>query len=387
MKCRKCGADIPEGDLRCKVCGWEVQIVPDYNPLDEVLTAHVKGSIGGNERTPQKNRRRMNHEQKQLPSEEQKKRYQEMRLQRAKKKRFRLILAILAVLILAGAGSYMIYRNSYAGLISRGNSSLKKERYKIASECFQKAIEKDAEKPEGYTGLAKVYVKQKDLTSAENLFQNAVDKYSSNSKIYKAFIQFYIDTKQKSKIPVLMEACEAVSVLEELSDYIVEQPVFSLESGTYEGEQKLELTTEEKNIFYTLDGEEPTAESTPYGSEITLGEGERTVKAVAVNDKGIPSLVAEAKYTIEAPVTDAPIVKPATGQYDSAMQIEVEVPEGYKAYYTMDNTEPNASSKEYKGPIDMPQGNTIFSVVLVNEKGKMSPVTKRNYDLILSETE
>ena len=45
MKCTYCGADIPEEQLVCPRCGREVQIVPDYNPLDEVLTAHVKGAL------------------------------------------------------------------------------------------------------------------------------------------------------------------------------------------------------------------------------------------------------------------------------------------------------------------------------------------------------
>ena len=41
MKCRYCKAEIPEGELYCKKCGREVQIVPDYNPLEEMLTAHI----------------------------------------------------------------------------------------------------------------------------------------------------------------------------------------------------------------------------------------------------------------------------------------------------------------------------------------------------------
>ena len=37
MKCRYCKAEIPEGELYCKKCGREVQIVPDYNPLEEKI--------------------------------------------------------------------------------------------------------------------------------------------------------------------------------------------------------------------------------------------------------------------------------------------------------------------------------------------------------------
>ena len=43
MRCRYCGQRIPEGELYCRHCGKEVRIVPDYNPLDDMLTAQIKG--------------------------------------------------------------------------------------------------------------------------------------------------------------------------------------------------------------------------------------------------------------------------------------------------------------------------------------------------------
>ena len=50
MRCRYCGQRIPEGELYCRHCGKEVRIVPDYNPLDDMLTAQIKGAIDGDGR-------------------------------------------------------------------------------------------------------------------------------------------------------------------------------------------------------------------------------------------------------------------------------------------------------------------------------------------------
>lgn len=47
MRCTHCGAMIPDDQVVCPECGAEVQIVPDYNPLDDVLTREVKGSVEG----------------------------------------------------------------------------------------------------------------------------------------------------------------------------------------------------------------------------------------------------------------------------------------------------------------------------------------------------
>ena len=35
MKCSKCGADIETGSVFCKKCGEPVQMVPDYNILED----------------------------------------------------------------------------------------------------------------------------------------------------------------------------------------------------------------------------------------------------------------------------------------------------------------------------------------------------------------
>ena len=75
-------------------------------------------------------------------------------------------------------------------------------------------------------------------------------------------------------------------------------PTFSVAEGTYTEAQSVELstTTEGAAIYYTIDGTEPTAESTEYTSaiEVTVTT---TIKAIAVKDD-VASEVATATYTI-----------------------------------------------------------------------------------------
>lgn len=47
MKCAKCGAEITYDLGYCPYCGAEVRIVPDYNPLDDMLAEQVRDAIGG----------------------------------------------------------------------------------------------------------------------------------------------------------------------------------------------------------------------------------------------------------------------------------------------------------------------------------------------------
>ena len=36
MKCQGCGEQIPEGKIYCEKCGMAVQMVPDYNPVEDI---------------------------------------------------------------------------------------------------------------------------------------------------------------------------------------------------------------------------------------------------------------------------------------------------------------------------------------------------------------
>lgn len=379
MKCSVCGAELKEGALYCEACGAEVRIVPDYNPLDEVLTAHVRGEIEGRFDDEPEERERVRRTTPASGKGKRKKKRKE------KKKKMLIILGILLGTMLIGL---IVFRGSYGGLIQRGNNAIEDKRYNAAYKYFQEASEKNEKKPEAYTGMAKVYLLQDSPEEAENVFTTQLAAQPDNAAIYLAAAQFYIDTQQTSKIPVMLDSCSEESVLSEMADYIVEPPTFSLDDGTYEEVQKLEISSEEGNdIYYTLDESNPTVEkSTKYGEEIELDEKEWVVKAICVNEKGIPSLPVTRKTTVELPISDPPAVSPSSGLYEEKMDITIQVPEGFTAYYVFGSTEPTEENwTVYEGPISMPEGNKIFSAILMeNDTGKKSAATVRNYDLKLT---
>lgn len=82
----------------------------------------------------------------------------------------------------------------------------------------------------------------------------------------------------------------------------VDAPVFSINGGGYVGAQTLEISAAEGcDVYYTLDGSEPTVESTKYTAPITIAET-TTVRAIAVKD-GICSLVTTETYSILIPMS------------------------------------------------------------------------------------
>lgn len=409
MKCRYCGHEIPDGVLYCENCGKEVRIVPDYNPLDDILAQEIVGSINGEptgldlsdterlRRTASQRRttgrtgtarrstgRTMRGTGAMTEEREARRRQAQRRKAQLRKKR-RILLAVIFLILAALVGCMvLIYKNSYNGIVSAGNKALERQEYSEASSAFQRAIGKNKERPEAYTGLSRVYLAQNDPDAAESVFLDAIEEQAGNSDLYGACIDFYIDTKQQMEIPGLLD--EATDqVREALSEYIIDVPEFSLDAKeTYEEVQQLTLTAEKGlTIYYTVDGSDPDTGSTKYTEPIQLDEGETTVTAIAVNKKGIPSMPEAKEYVIELPIEDAPAVSPSTGQYETDTSIEIKVPEGYQAYYTTDGSDPTTASAKYTGPVDMPEGETLFKAVLVSGDGRLSGITTRNYVLEL----
>lgn len=417
MKCVHCGANIPDDQMICPVCGAEVQIVPDYNPLDDVLAREVRGSVEGATRQIRtddirryrredltkninstrvlsedemerirSNRRKStnNTERNSAELRRQRQARQQKRLEAAKRKRRRLLLTLAAVVILIGFGIYVAYQNSYTGMLKKGYRAVNEKEYMAAEKYFDRAIIKDKSRPDAYVGLAEIYLDQNDTDGAEDVYLSAIETQPTNEKLYQAAIDFYMETKQPEKVASLLEDCEDDNVLASVSEYVCEASEFKPEEGTYKEVQEITISSDtEGEIYYTTDGTDPTAKTGKKYKEPILLEKEGTteIRAIVVNMKGIPSGVISQTYTIEFPIADAPAVTPSTGRYTDPQKITITVPDGYTAYYTTDGSEPTASSEKYTGPIDMPANTTTtFNAVLINNRnGKATEVTTRSY--------
>jgi len=447
MKCRFCGHEITEDELYCENCGREAFAVPEYNPLDDMLTAQIKVGVNdeenadtdylydisdatenidssrrrtGNVRntSPGRNtspRRNTNPQRntssrrntaagrntdsrrntaagrnttgRMMSDRERQRRRAEQRKAALRRKRRKLLTAMAVVIIAIIALCVVLYQNSYNGIINKGYKQLEAQEYNAAEASFEKALAKNEKRADAYTGISKVYIQQDRLQEAEDLFDKAIAEQPKNANIYEVYIGYLLDADQPMSIPVLLDDAQD-SVRNKLSDYIIEEPEYSLdEDEIYDDVCQLELTTEAEEIYYTDDGKDPTPKSKKYTGPIQLEEGENVIKAISVNKRGVPSMITEKTYVIEFPIEDAPAISPSTGQYESAQQIEIIVPDGYEAYYTMDGTDPTTASTKYAGPVDMPEGETLFKAILVNSGGRMSGITTRNYMLEIEEEE
>jgi hypothetical protein len=96
-------------------------------------------------------------------------------------------------------------------------------------------------------------------------------------------------------------------------------PTFNPPAGTYTGAQTVTISdsTPGASIFYTTDGSDPTATSTPYTDPIRVSASE-TLRAIAFAPGYLPSAVAPSGYTIVI-ACGAPVLKlPLDGAVQSS---------------------------------------------------------------------
>ena len=170
----------------------------------------------------------------------------------------------------------------------------------------------------------------------------------------------------------------------------VATPTFSVEGGTYYNPFSVEIAAEEgATVYYTLDGTEPTTESTVYSEAIAFNEfgTSATIKAIAVAN-GESSNVASATYSLEVA---APVFSVKGGVYEkltgeTALKFTCET-EGATVLYNNRGGDPiTAGSKSYGSLsvlstaevkavafVKSEAGDSIYSAV-ASEKYYISPV-------------
>ncbi len=225
------------------------------------------------------------------------------------------------------------------------------------------------------------YSNADDEIMAKDMLEDilAYDKY--NEAAIKALGQYYVKTQNGSAINSLLATYRDTRAESYIQEFEVAVPTVSETPGTFSSPIKLSLMAGSGcTIYYTVDGSNPTKESTVYTGELQIGM-DLTVKAMAVDRIGVESLVAEYKYAINLNVPDGPVLNVATGSTidtDTVLKV-TNLKAGTKVYYTIDGTTPTADSLAYENGIQLANGSCIVSLVTIDSNGEASKITRYTY--------
>lgn len=140
-------------------------------------------------------------------------------------------------------------------------------------------------------------------------------------------------------------------------------PVFSPLPATYSSAESVTLSDTDLSavLYYTTDGSAPSASSARYSGPINLFSS-TTIRAVAI-DSGISSPIATGAYTLMPP--PVPSFSPAPGNYIGIQTVTItEKTASAVVYYTIDGSNPTASSTRYSGPISLSASATIRAIAV-----------------------
>ena len=369
MKCKQCGNHLPVGIVYCEHCGKEVQIVPDFNVLDDEIEAAVSIDSVLSSDTPK------DDEMHTQPRDQ----FQQFKLYAM----VGLCGAFLIALFVCGA-IYASVTNSYSHQKNKGNQYYQDGKYEEALACYEKALEIDDTKEASvYLAMGNTYLAMENYDLAIDYLTKSINKDPNNVPAYRALIGYYVERNDYDSIDALRSNVTSEEVLSAFDEMIVPAPLFSLDGGSYNGIRSLEIKVEGNlPIYYTLDGASPTVTAgIRYNGAIELPLGETKVTAVAYDEeKNEYSRQVFSTYHIEIAPPDGPVASPEPGIYGEETYVTLTAAdEDLLIYYTMDGTDPTDESTLYTEPILLPPGECTISAVVYNSYDIPSEICRFNY--------
>ncbi len=284
MKCEKCGAEISDGNLYCEKCGEEITIVPLFEPeletrLDENLHKISDEVIEQTNDTVK-------------------------RMHVNTHPYFRFVIILVLCSLVVGVVALLYLYNSTLYQLNRANSYQVEGNYKDALNCYGKVLNKE---PENYVEIYMFMIDCYEKLGYDGQYEEYLlrviaspDKTETQEYIaYAKLIQFYREGNSFQTINTLLKNCKSDKIKEKFKSYLVNAPVFHHEEGIYYEIIPLKISsTEGYEIYYTLDGSQPTRDSLKYTEPIFLDDGIYEFRAICMNEYGAYSDVVAKRYEI-----------------------------------------------------------------------------------------
>ena len=265
----------------------------------------------------------------------------------------------------------------------QGNALDNKGEYESAIEVYKVALDKKPDSVEARVAIGKDYIILEKYDQAEEILLEALALDKESVDVYKALIVLYTATNNAGKLNELENSATGSAIRKLFDETVVSPPSPSVKGGKYKEDQEVKLTFDEGcTVYYTLDNTVPDKENgILYFGPIKIGSGETVLKAVSYNSKAEKSAVLTETYQINYEAPSFPTLSPRSGHFDRPTTVTITTStEGARIYYTWDGTLPTSNSERYYGPIDIPEGNNVLSVIVVDKNGMSSEVLRANYE-------
>lgn len=286
MKCQKCGTDIPEGKIYCEKCGSAIQMVPDYNPVDDIsIDTDTPDAQPDMEATSKPD------------TEEQ---------PQPRKIHWKRWAVGILLLVLGGYTTYQIAYRSFGSVQETAEDEiilLEKPEFSTSPGCYTHSLQLILSHTDRANGVIYYTLDGSTPDADSSVYNGPITIEEGTTVVRTVFIRN--DGVQSE------EADGTYKVMFETPD----EPVFSVPEGTYNGSFYVTIRAgAESNIYYTTNGEEPDRYATRYTGPIQINPGLTVLQAVAVDYEDRESGVVEVIYRVNELSENQPVSIPADSQ-------------------------------------------------------------------------
>lgn len=272
------------------------------------------------------------------------------------KKALRILLPIvLAVAIIACTAWYLfVYDRTFTRdmLLSCARYSESQGSHNTAAWFYNLAYAQSENSDAVAIELAQQYKSSGNYTKAEYTLYNAIAD-GAGVDVYVALSKIYVEQDKLLDAVNMLSSVTNEEIKTQLETMRPAAPTATPDPGFYSQYISVTLAAENGTIYYSHNGEYPSVDSEPYADAITLADGENTIYAIAVDEKGLVSPLSIFGFTVggvieEVNFADAAIeaeirtllgVNESTVLYTNDLWTitEFTVPEGAKSYADLKN--------------------------------------------------
>lgn len=397
MKCPKCGAEIKDGHLYCEKCGEEIRIVPDFDAtVDENIDIHFTDDIDTDGVIDELNKVVTKEIAKEIDNEATK----EINLNEKPSDDNYLIKALVvagaicAVLVVIGIAINNKVSSYYSVDVQyeKAFELYEEDNYKDSINILKHALSLDPNDYRLKSLLADNYFSLEKYDESNAVLYEIAEEFPEEASVYEKIIANYEAKGDFKSINQLLNEINDDELKEKYAEFLASNVQFSIEDGTYDSIQYLELYSNEgSSIYYSIidnennDDTESDIDRILYTGPVELDAGNYTVSAVSINEFGIESDEITKNYIIDFFVPDPPYISTKSAVYNVPVPIEVTVPDYELCYYTIDGEDPTVDDELYKGPIPMYIGKHVYKFAVISSKGSSSEVAEleTTLDLII----
>ena len=291
MICRNCGSEIPEGQLYCKFCGEEVQLVPEYSSVDM-----------------QRVQKRMEEEELERERREREAEAAERR-KRNRIKPWRVVLDLILIAGIAGVMSFFAWKQiDKTNEANPGYLLVQSEKARSAGNIEEAIAFLDKAFSVSSTRSVDIPMKKAELLAesgrlpeAVTLLEELYEEHSDSRTVLSALLHNLEEANLNSRISEIVSGNCPEDLRSAYSAYLANPPRMSLMNGnTYIVGTMLSMSADGiGKIYYTTDSTEPDETSILYTDPVMLEAGTWYYKAVFINDKGIRSDTTTSVYNVK----------------------------------------------------------------------------------------